>query len=142
MRFGPDAALRYSYTAIEGYTERGSLAPLYIESQSAQSLQLEIGLHASYAMKLGSMTLTPNVRVAWQHEGLDANPTIASRFASGAGGVFRVRGSEVGRESLLISGGASLQINEGLSTYMSYNDEFLRSNLATHQFNFGMRLEF
>jgi autotransporter-associated beta strand protein len=142
ITFGPEVSLRYAWAGLQGYTERGSLAPLRIESQDAHSLQFEVGGHAAYAWKVGSVVVTPEVRMFWQHETLEDSPWVASRFASGAGGVFRVRGPQVGRDSLVGSGSVTVQLGEKWSGYAAYTGEFLRVNSATHRVNVGLRMEF
>jgi outer membrane autotransporter protein len=142
LTFGPEVSLRYAWAGLQGYTERGSLAPLRIESQDAHSLQFEVGGHAAYAWKVGSLVVTPEVRMFWQHETLEDSPWVASRFASGAGGVFRVRGPRLGRDSLVGSGSVTVQMGEKWSGYAAYTGEFLRANAATHRVNLGLRMEF
>jgi autotransporter-associated beta strand protein len=142
ITFGPEVSLRYAWAGLQGYTERGSLAPLRIQSQDAHSLQFEVGGHAAYAWKVGSVVVTPEVRMFWQHETLEDSPWVASRFASGAGGVFRVRGPRLGRDSLVGSGSVTVQLGEKWSGYAAYTGEFLRANAATHRVNLGLRMEF
>jgi autotransporter-associated beta strand protein len=142
LTFGPEVSLRYAWAGLQGYTERGSLAPLRIESQDAHSLQFEVGGHAAYAWKVGSLVVTPAVRMFWQHETLEDSPWVASRFASGAGGVFRVRGPRLGRDSLVGSGSVTVQLGEKWSGYAAYTGEFLRTNTASHRVNLGLRMEF
>jgi uncharacterized protein with beta-barrel porin domain len=86
--------------------------------------------------------VTPEVRMFWQHETLEDSPWVASRFASGAGGVFRVRGPRLGRDSLVGSGSVTVQLGEKWSGYAAYTGEFLRANAATHRVNLGLRMEF
>ena len=54
----------------------------------------------------------------------------------------RVRGPRVGRDSLLVTGGLSVQVNPHMSGFGSYTGEFLRTNSAVHQMNLGPRAEF
>jgi outer membrane autotransporter protein len=142
LSFGPDAALRYSWASLGGYRERGSLAPLEIERESESSLQIQLGGHVAYAFAMGDMMWVPQLRVAWQHETMEDSPGITAGFASGAGKRFRVRGPRVGRDSLLVTGGLSVQVNPHVSVFGSYTGEFLRTNSVVHQMNLGLRTEF
>jgi outer membrane autotransporter protein len=142
LTFGPEGALRYTWAGLDGYTERGSLAPLRIESGDVHSLQFELGGHAAYAWKLGTVVVTPELRAFWQHETLEDSPGVVSRFASGAGGVFRVNGPRVGRDSLVGSGSVSVQLGETWSGYAAYTGEFLRAETSTHQAHLGFRMAF
>jgi uncharacterized protein with beta-barrel porin domain len=54
----------------------------------------------------------------------------------------RVRGPRVGRDSLLVTCGLSVQVNPHVSVFGSYTGEFLRTNSVVHQMNLGLRAEF
>jgi uncharacterized protein with beta-barrel porin domain len=53
-----------------------------------------------------------------------------------------VRGPRVGRDSLLVTGGLSVQVNPHVSLFGSYTGEFLRTNSVVHPMNLGLRAEF
>ena len=92
----PMASLLYTQVGIDGFDERGSLAPLHIESQEQDSLRSRVGLRAAYTATLGAARVTPSFSAQWQHEYLETELPIDARFANGAGGVFTVHGPEAG----------------------------------------------
>lgn len=49
---GPIASLQYTYVNVNDFTEKGSLAPLEIHSQSAESLRTDFGFRTSYAWQI------------------------------------------------------------------------------------------
>jgi outer membrane autotransporter protein len=126
--FGPIASLEYTYVDFTGYNERGSLAPLRIESQSQDSLRTSVGVSASYTWKAGKVQLRPSLRASWQHEYFYSALPINAQFVSGAGGVFTVNGPAEGHDSALIDAGLDVQWTPTIGTYFGYSGLVGRSN--------------
>jgi outer membrane autotransporter protein len=141
--FGPTANVQYTYVGIDDYREHGSLAPLQIQRQNAESLRTAVGFRTSYNITLrNGLIIRPEVRAAWQHEFGDRNFEIASRFASGAGSTFNVNGPETGRDSLLLGAGVALQFNEYLSIYLYYDGQVARTDYESHNVSGGVRIAY
>jgi len=137
---GPVASVQYAYVSIEGFTEHGSLAPMHIDSQSQDSLKTTVGLRASYGWNLGNVVITPELRAQWLHEYLDSTATVESSFA--AGDPFTVHGPEIGRDSLLLDAGLSVQFSPGVAVFAYYTGEIGRENYSSNSVNSGVRLSF
>jgi outer membrane autotransporter protein len=138
--FGPLAKAQYTLLNIDSYREDGSLAPLRIHSQDADSLYSQVGAHLMYRAKCGKVVLVPEIEVGWRHEYLDRSVALDSQFASGAGTVFSVRGPELGRDSLVAGAGLTIQWNDRLSTSFNYDTQLLRSHYNQHSFSAGIRI--
>ena len=106
LTVGPTASFQYTWVGVDAFTEHGSLAPLRIDDQHADSYRTALGAKASYDWTVGNMVITPEIRAAWQHEFGQTQYAVASRFANGAGTGFSVTGPPVGQDSLLIGAGA------------------------------------
>ena len=50
LTVGPIAALQYTYVNIDGFSENGSLAPMQIQTDSADSLRTDVGFRAFLPM--------------------------------------------------------------------------------------------
>ena len=137
---GPVASIQYTEVRIDGFTEKGSLAPLHINSQSQDSLASKLGARASYALKVGHVIVTPEVRAQWQHEYLDDRAGIASSF--GGGDSFTVYGPHIGRDSLVLDAGSSVQLTSRCSVFAFYTGDLGRQNYTSHAINGGVRLSF
>ena len=138
---GPIASMRYSWAGIDSFTERGSLAPLKISSQSEASLKSTVGLQTSYAFQLGkTTTLTPQIRAQWQHENLDTARGIGASFLPG--GAFTVYGPAIGRDSLLLDVGASLQLTQTVGVFTFYTGNLGGNNYTSHAINGGVQVSF
>jgi len=140
--FGPVGSLQYTYAGTEAFTETGSLAPLAIEENGSHSLRSLVGGRLGYEFGAGSVILRPGLWVGWQHEFLDVDHAIDSRFASGAGGLFRVYSSTLGRDSLALSGGLSVEWSREFSTYLYYDGELAGHNYTAHSLNLGLSWRF
>jgi outer membrane autotransporter protein len=140
--FGPTANVQYSYMAIDDFREHGSLAPLAVREQDAESLRSAIGFRTSYDLRLRGVVIRPEVRAAWQHEFSDRAFTIDSGFASGAGNDFTVRGPEIGRDSLLLSAGVSMLWSDRVAFYLYYDGQLARTNYDSHSVSGGVRVAY
>jgi len=138
--FGPQVVVQYARVAIDSFKETGSMAPLEIKSQSADALHSQVGAHLIYRAKAGSVVLMPELRASWKHQYLASTATLESQFATGAGNVFDVDGSSLGRDSLVVGAGLSVQWTEDVSTYLNYDTELARSNYGQHTVNLGIRI--
>jgi autotransporter-associated beta strand protein len=138
---GPFASFQYTYLDVGGFDERGSLAPLRIGDWDGDSVRSYLGVRLSTEVPVGSMMLTPELRLAWQHEYGDVEPGIPARFAFG-GPQFTTFGPELGRDSFIIRAGFSLAITPTFATYAWYDGELGRSNYDAHNVVVGGRLNF
>jgi uncharacterized protein with beta-barrel porin domain len=135
----PFASLLYTRVGIDGYDEGGSLQPLYIESQAADSLSSRIGLRAAQAFLRGDAVITPYASAQWQHEYLDDACAVDYRFSNGSGSTSTAYGPEIGRNSLLLSGG--LQVAwERFACYLSYQADLGRENYKNQSVLTGLRV--
>ncbi|HWB57859.1 MAG TPA: autotransporter domain-containing protein [Chthoniobacteraceae bacterium] len=142
LTFGPVVSLQYTHVGINGFNEAGSLAPLNILSQSQDSLRSKAGFRISYGWKLGGVTVTPAMSAGWQHEYLNSAFALDSQFANGAGNVFTTRGPALGRDSVVVDGGVSVQWSPRVATYLYYYGELGRTNYQLNSVTGGVRLSF
>jgi autotransporter-associated beta strand protein len=137
---GPVASIQYTEVNIHGFTEKGSLAPLHFNSQSQDSLASNLGARASYALKVGSVIVTPEIRAQWQHEYLDDRAGIGSSFEGGNS--FTVYGPHIGRDSLVLDAGSSVQLTSHWSVFAFYSADLGRQNYTSQSINGGVQLSF
>ena len=142
LSIGPTGTYQYTYLGFDGFRERGSLAPLNVASQDAESKRTALGMKASYDWKLGGVLIKPELRAAWQHEYGDTNYTVVSSFSNSTGNPFSVNGNSIGRDSLLVGAGFAILWNERTSTYVYYDGELLRTRYDSHSVSGGIRVAF
>jgi outer membrane autotransporter protein len=91
---------------------------------------------------VANVTVIPQVSAAWQHEFGDTAYSVVANFATGAGNSFSVSGPDIGRDSLLVGAGATVILNERVSTYLYYDGEFARTNYLSNNVSAGVRITF
>ena len=142
LTIGPTASFQYTYVGLNGFTEKGSLAPLKFADQSVDSIRTALGIKASYDLKIGGVLIRPEIRASWQHEYDDTAYSIVASFANGAGNSFSVVGPKIGRDSFLIGAGVAVLWNDRISTYIYYDGELARTNYDSQSVTAGMRITF
>jgi len=140
--FTPTASVAYTRIMLNSFTETGSLTPLSYPDQHQDSLRTEIGARIAYSAVVGGMTLTPQVRVAWQHEFMDSTLSMDSRFVGGSGPTFSVNGPHMDRDRAVISAGLSAQITPTVCIYGFYDGILGSSNYSSNQFSAGVKIDF
>jgi outer membrane autotransporter protein len=141
LTIGPVATYHYTSTDTDSFRERGSLAPLRIDSMEGYSSRTNLGARASFNWNLGGMVLVPEIRATWQHEFGDVEQTTDARLAFG-GPSFSVNSARVGRDSFQLSTGFALQITPDIAAYAYYDGELGRSNYDAHNIIGGVRANF
>jgi outer membrane autotransporter protein len=142
MQIGPTATFNSTFVEMDGFTERGSLAPLNIAGRTVESIRTAFGFKAGYDWKVGGILIKPELRAAWQHEYGESSYGLGASFANVGGAGFLVNGPQIGRDSLLVGAGFALQFNERTSTYVYYDGELGRTRFDRHRVSGGLRLAF
>ena len=142
LTIGPTASYQYTNVRLDGFTEAGLFAPLAVAGQTSESSRSSFGFHATYDTHIGSLPIRPEVRVAWQHEFDSTTSTITSRFANLGGNPFTVSGPKVGRDSVVVGAGVSMQWTPRCATYLYYDGEIGRTNYNSHNVSAGFRFQF
>lgn len=135
----PFASVLYTLVGIDGFDERGSLEPLHIQSQHESSLRSRVGLRAARAGRIGGVTITPSLGAEWQHEYLETELPLESRFADGTGSLFTVHGPGIGRDSALLTGALHVAWKR-YATYLAYQADLGRANYESQTVLAGFRV--
>ena len=142
LTIGPTASFQYTNVQLDGFTERGTFAPLSVIRKNADSARTSLGFRATFDAKVRGVTVRPEVRAAWQHEFGDTSYSLTSSFATLGGSAFTVFGPSTGRDSLLVGAGFSILWNARFSTYAFYDGELLRQNYSSNNISVGARWRF
>jgi outer membrane autotransporter protein len=142
LLFGPTLNAQYTYVQVDAFTETGSLAPLQLENNSSESFLTRLGAHVGYNWKLPQVTLRPDLQLAWQHEYLDQDRAISSRFANGVGNIFQVNSPEIGRDSLALDAVVNMQWTHTFSTFLAYHGDLAREDYVEHSISGGVGISF
>lgn len=134
--FGPTLEVDYTNLSIDGFTETGSLAPLNVQSQTAESLPATIGGRVSTSIDVNhnQWKVSPYANVGLRHEFLDTKQATTASFANGSGATFTVNGPEVDANSIVAGFGIALQLSPRWSGQLGYfaqaNDDYLVQSIT------------
>jgi hypothetical protein len=79
---------------MEGFSEKGSLAPLAIHSDSAESLRSDVGFRAFYQLQIGKIVVEPSLKAVWEHEYKYSALPITAGFARDSRAIVDILRSE------------------------------------------------
>jgi len=142
LTVGPIASLQYTYVNINGFAEKGSLAPLAIHSGSAESLRSDFGFRAFYQWQIGKILVEPLLKAAWEHEYKYSALPITAGFAGIPGPSATFFGPNEGHDSAIVSAGVSVQLTPAISTYVNYDGQLGRGNYDSNAVTGGVRISF
>jgi outer membrane autotransporter protein len=142
--FGPQMAVQYESARIDSFTEKGSLAPLKIGSQSVDALSTQMGAAVRFRGHVkGTWTfITPELNLAWRHNYSDTTFSLKSRLASGDGNTFTVNGPDLGSDSLVGNLGVTVQWTAAVSSYLNFAMQYAQSGQQAQYLTGGVRLGF
>jgi outer membrane autotransporter protein len=142
--YGPQLVLQYMSADIDAFTEKGSLAPMHIESQSADAFHTQVGADLRYRNYVPpTLTfITPDLSIAWDHNYLNDSFALRSRLASGAGDIFTVHGPGLGSDSVVVALGVTVQWKPNFSTYLRYTLQAGSNGYEANAIDAGLQLNF
>jgi outer membrane autotransporter protein len=142
LTMGPIASLQYTNVYLDGFREKGSLAPFSIHSDSEESLRSDIGFRASYQWQAGSVQVEPFLKATWEHEFKYSTLPITAGFADVSGPSATFLGPSEGHDSAVVDAGISVSWTKSISTYVSYNGLLGRERYDSNGVSGGIRISF
>jgi len=128
--FTPYAGVSYSHSMRDDFSERGAgIANLNVDKQDEDSLRTTLGLRLSRDLQTSNHTvITPALNLAYVHEFFDDTAELAAGFADAPAANFKVDGSELDRNRLVVGVGLTGQLNERTTLNIGYNGEIAGSD--------------
>jgi fibronectin-binding autotransporter adhesin len=142
LTVGPIASLQYTDVQIDGFSEKGSLAPMQVHSGSVDSLRSDLGLRAFYQWQIGKILIEPSLKVTWEHEYKYSALPITAGFAGIPGPSATFSGPAEGHDSAVLSAGFSIQWTPTITTYLNYDGQLGRENYDSNGVTGGVRISF
>jgi outer membrane autotransporter protein len=142
LTVGPIASLQYTDVGIDSFRENGSLAPLAIHSDSAESLRSDAGFRVFYPWQIGKIVVEPSLKAAWEHEYKYSALPITAGFAGIPGPSSTFFGPSEGHDSAVVSAGVSVQMTPAITTYVNYDGQLGRGNYNSNAVTGGVRISF
>ena len=142
LTIGPIAALQYTDVHVDGFTEKGSSAPLDVHSGSEESLRSDVGFRVFYGWQIGNIEIQPSLKAAWEHEYKYSALPITAGFAGIPGPSATFFGPSEGHDSAVVSAGVSVRFTPAISTYLYYDGQLGRGNYESNAVTGGVRISF
>jgi outer membrane autotransporter protein len=127
---------------IDRFSEKSSLGPLQIFSQSAESLRTDFGLRASYLWQIGKISVEPSLRTAWEHEFRYSALPITARFSGISGPSATFFGPSEGHDSAIVSASLSVHWTPVITTYVNYDGQLGRHRYDSNAVAGGVMINF
>jgi uncharacterized protein YhjY with autotransporter beta-barrel domain len=137
----PYASVFYTYLDEGSFQESGARGlDMQVDARQTNSVVSEMGLRLARPIKTSKGTLTPEVKVAWQHDFAVSDRTLPISFAGAPLG-FSVNGRDLGQDSAVVSAGLTLTSLGGVTTMVKYDGE-IRGDYRAHAVIGEIRLPF
>jgi len=114
---------------------------LTVASQSADSLQSGVGARVSYPVKVGNVSVKPQLSVTWQHEFSDNTRGLNASLAAG-GSTIKFRNDRIGQDFALVSVDIPAKVTKNLVANVGYTAEVGRDKSSNMGANIGLKLKF
>jgi outer membrane autotransporter protein len=134
--------LQYTDVHVDGFTEKGSTAPLDVHSGSEESLRSDVGFRVFYGWQIGNIVIQPSLKAAWEHEYKYSALPVTAGFAGIPGPAATFFGPSEGHDSAVISAGVSVRFTPMISTYLYYDGQLGRGNYESNAVTGGVRINF
>jgi uncharacterized protein with beta-barrel porin domain len=138
----PFAAFQATYLARQSFSEDGAgVLSLDADKENTASYITSLGirLRKEYAIPAG--TLTPEVRVRWDHELSNDNHSLRASFAGYPQTAFTVNADRPDRDRLAAGIGINLKMKENIYLNLSY-DGYFSHDTTQHSGMFGFQYKF
>jgi outer membrane autotransporter protein len=141
FKFGPIASLQYVNLGINSFSEDGPTA-LNVQNQSDESLRSQFGLEARYAVRAGSVNLTPHASATWQHEFLDDSRGITSQFNQIGAGSFTVQTTDTEHDSAFLDVGLNADVVRNVTLFTDYQTQVGQEHYFAQSVQAGVKVGF
>jgi outer membrane autotransporter protein len=134
--------LDYVNAHVSGFSETGGFGALSVNAADSNSFQTTLGVRLTSRIALGNDgVLTPELRLGWNHEFLDASQPLSASLTGVAGSAFSATGIAFSRDAALIGAGFSLELSPDAKVFVDYDGK-LGSRLQEHSVSGGLKVRF
>ena len=144
FNFRPFARLDYYHGNIDGYSETGGFGlDLNVEEQNFESLQSLLGAQLSYALSYSFGVIIPQFNVGWHHEFLNGSRAINARYSADFNNnILTALTDNPDRDYMTVGVGVSTVLQGGTQLFLNYQGLVGYTNVTSHGFAGGVRIEF
>ncbi len=142
---GPNLTLRYVSNNIDGYTESSSAewAKQETGDVSYDSLQGSFGFRIAYRADFETVSLLPELRIAWNHEFIGTDESFDTKLAMPGAETYSSKINSTGDDFATVGAGLTVMLGEVSTISFDYDMQFLRDDAdPVHTFNAILRTRF
>ncbi len=139
FNFQPFAGVGFRHADFDNFTERCPLFCLAIAPDDAESLYSALGVRASATYRWGRTPITPELRLAWEHEFSDDRGAFDAAFVGAPGSPFHVEGQRFADDKFIVGAGVSAEVARNFVLFAEYNGSF-SSDFDAHSVAGGLRV--
>lgn len=140
LNFEPFANLGYQRYRRDGFTEKGGLAALAIDSQTQDNFSSTFGVRLAHLNHLeNGISVTPRGSLGWRHTYGEVETETRQAFVLGGSG-FNVQGTALDRDSLMVWAGLDVGISARHTLSIGYSADVgsnSRNQALTGQWQMG-----
>ncbi|MEE9412386.1 MAG: autotransporter outer membrane beta-barrel domain-containing protein [Methylococcales bacterium] len=140
----PYARLDYSHGNIDSYSENGAFGlNLSVNEQNFESLRTVAGTQLSFVSSHSFGVIIPQINFGWHHEFLNKSRAINARYSADFNNNTLAALTDKPDEDYFTLGfGVSSVLQGGIQLFFNYQSLLGYSNIDSHTFEAGMRIEF
>jgi outer membrane autotransporter protein len=140
----PYARLDYSHGNIDSYSENGAFGlNLSVNEQNFESLRTVAGTQLSFVSSHSFGVIIPQINFGWHHEFLNKSRAINARYSADFNNNTLTALTDKPDEDYFTLGfGVSSVLQGGVQLFFNYQSLLGYSNIDSHTFEAGMRIEF
>jgi outer membrane autotransporter protein len=121
----PYAALSYLDATSDAYTETGNfLLPLAVAGSSSATTSSYLGLKLSNTWLADALSVTPRLKLAWQHDFNEVDWQSTATFAVLPTTGFQVRGTGLSRDGAYLNAGVTVSSTDNVDLMLDYDGRF------------------
>jgi outer membrane lipase/esterase len=140
---GPVGELRWANIGIDGYRETGAAGlDQQIDEQNFQSLIGAFGGEVSFTTDYAGLSLTPHLRITYDHEFKDSDRAVTTRLVSEPLLSVTTPLDDPGKDAVRIGGGVDIALGNSLTALVDFNATAARSDGNDYQALAKLRFTF
>lgn len=140
---GPFLGMQYANLDMDSFSETGAGAlNLNVGRQEVDSFRTKLGGAVSYTAKVKSVTIRPNLSLAWQHEFLDDSRGITASLNESGVGSFAVNTNDPERDSALVGVGLNVWWEDWIMLFARYDAQVGQESFFAQGVRGGVKVAF
>ncbi|UJX43073.1 autotransporter domain-containing protein [Desulfovibrio sp. JY] len=141
--FGPLAAVSWQRLHENGFAETGAgTLGQSIRPRNTEALNTVLGARLARTFETSAGDVTPEVRLGWSAQWLDASQNITASFIGASGSTYQVKSADHAYNSALVDIGVSMRVSPSLTATTRAGVELFRPGYESQAASVGLKYSF